>query len=179
MFTYQFISADKLTDAQKKDIMALLVLTDHEFIPPLSARNDTTQKNLAPGSPSTEVPIKYYETIIKQEFILAVSNDHIIGFMSYIPDHVVLDGAQSVIAHYITTVIVHPDFRGQGITEGFYRVLFSRFEDKSICTRTWSTNHAHLKILHRLGFTNILTLKNHRGEGIDTVYYCKTQEKSI
>ena len=159
--------------------MALLVLTNHEFIPPLSARNDTTQKNLAPGSSSADVLVKYFDTIIKQEFILAVLNEQVIGFMSYIPDHVVLDDEKPVIAHYVTTVIVHPNFRGQGITKGFYRVLFSRFEDKSICTRTWSTNHAHLKILHRLGFTNILTLKNHRGEGIDTVYYCKTQEKSI
>jgi len=39
-------------------------------------------------------------------------------------------------------------------------------------TRTWSTNQASKTLFKKAGFSNTLVLQNHRGEGIDTEYYC-------
>jgi len=42
-----------------------------------------------------------------------------------------------------------------------------------IATRTWSLNSAHIHILEKLGFALVKRLVDHRGPGIDTVYYGK------
>lgn len=48
--------------------------------------------------------------------------------------------------------------------------------NKTIATRTWSTNKTHIKILEGLGYIKIIELKDDRGSGIHTVYYSKKVE---
>ena len=69
--------------------------------------------------------------------------------------------------------VVAPVARGQGLMKGFYREMIRLFPQCHIYTRTWSTNMAHIKILQGFGFEELKRIPNHRGQGIDTVYYCK------
>ena len=50
------------------------------------------------------------------------------------------------------------------------------FPDRSIFTRTWSTNAAHIKILDKFNFEIIKCIENDRGDGIDTVYFAKIRK---
>ena len=124
MNQFNLVAVSDLSDSQKSDILNLLVLTDCEFIPPLSARNSTTQTNLTnTETHKKEIPLVYYENLLRQNFLLALHKNQVIGFMSYIPNHKIALEDDFLIAHYVSTVIVHPDFRSNGITEAFYDLL--------------------------------------------------------
>lgn len=165
-----------LADSQKKDIWELLLLADKEFIPPLSERESTVQQGLEPTNDSTKkVPRAYFEELVQQEFLLASTNDRVIGFFSYISNHTVkLQAGEKILADYVSTIIVHPDYRRGGIAEKFYERMIDSKDSGNIVTRTWSSNFAHLRLLQKLGFQNVLTVTDDRGTGIDTVYMCKS-----
>lgn len=165
-----------LVPKYEKDIWDLLVLSDEEFVPPLSSRNSTQQVGFAEGGMVENKPYAYFETIKTQSFILALEEDKVIGFMSYIPNYSLpfLYNGKEVISDYVSTVVVHPNYRGRKITQKFYNKLFER--KTAISTRTWSTNRAHIKILCRMLFEQIVTIENDRGEGIDTLYFLKTKD---
>jgi len=75
---------------------------------------------------------------------------------------------------YLSTLILSTESRGKGVTKKLYAHLFNElYPDKSIFTRTWSTNLAHIKILDYFSFEEIARLENDRGNGIDTVYFAK------
>lgn len=177
MSEFEIIFPDKPDENQQQEILGLLTLADKEFIPPLSSRNDTLQTDFSSsGKESSGIPQAYFEKILTQKFILAKKNGKTIGFMSYVPDREIPEISLPK-SHYISTVIVHPDFRRMGITRKFYAELMQKFSSKNISTRTWSTNSAHLGLLKKIGFFEALCIKDDRGNGIDTVYYYKKSEK--
>ena len=159
-------------DSYKEDILELLSLCDHEFVPALSARSSTTQANLLPGQKSSKIPEAYFENIINQNNFLAIEDNKVIGFMSfkinYVCENISTEYSPNI---YVTTIIVHPNFRHQGIAGKFYDSLMKKFKHHYIFTRTWSTNSGHLRILNVLKFHQHCYLSNDRGPGIDTVYY--------
>ena len=114
----------------------------------------------------------YFNNLMNQEIIVAIENGELVGFMSfkfnYVCDYIKEEFLPNV---YVSTVIVNPKFRGKGITKLFYKFINNNFQDYHIFTRTWSTNIGHLKILQTLNFEQIVSIKNDRGVGIDTVYY--------
>ncbi len=136
---------------------------DEDFVPPLSTRMSTTQKNLNPGaSEDVEGPVEYFAELKKQHNLLAVEDNRLLGFMSFRPDH--------ELGCYVSTVIVDASIRNQGIAKQLYEKLIATAV-RPIATRTWSQNHAHIHILEELGFINFDTIPNDRGVGIDTVYF--------
>ena len=164
-----------LSEEYEPQVWELVKLADNEFIPPLSARNSTTQGNLLPGTETaSEGPVTYFEGLKKQEMLLHVEDDEVIGFMSYIPHHTLeIPGTEERRGvNYVSTVIVNPKGRGKRITEKFYQELMKQ-SDIPLATRTWSSNSAHIHILEKLGFELVATLKDDRGKSIDTVYYMK------
>ncbi len=167
------IAVKNLSQKQKEQIWDLVKASDKEFIPPLSAREGTTQKNLL-DEQSELVPSEYFNALVQQSFILYIKHFRVIGFLSYIPDHH-LEAASDVdmVCDYISTIIVDPKYRNKGYTTAMYRKLFSARPGKIYATRTWSLNHTHISLLDKLGFSLILRLKDDRGDGIDTVYYSK------
>ena len=171
----KILAVDALNDEQKKAIWELLKAYDREFIPPLSARNSAHKK--IPGgvlSLNEEGPVAYFEEIIKYKFVLALSGEKIVGFMCCMPDHTVsVEGHESFVAEYVSTSIVTPECRGQGAMQRFYQSIIDSNPGKNVATRTWSGNDVHLHVLAKLGFELFATLKNDRGEGIDTVYYIR------
>lgn len=165
---------DRITNKRElSDILDLLKLCDDEFIPSLSSRSSTFQKNLAPSDVHTSVPIQYFEHLRVQSVFIAEEGGHVVAFMAFKKNYVCEEIPPLYSPNiYITTVIVHPAFRNRGITNAFYRKVFSKFGNYNIFTRTWSTNHSHIRILSSLKFCEHCRKKDDRGLGIDTIYYC-------
>ena len=156
------------------EMLEMLKEADEEFLPPLSARTSTTQKNLYSGEKNDEGILNYFEGMKKQSFVLACEEDRLLAFVSYRENYVCDEIDESNLPDiYISTLIVGSQARGKGITYKMYEKLFEKYSGINIFTRTWSTNNAHIKILSKFGFEEFKVLKNHRGRGVDTVYYKK------
>jgi L-amino acid N-acyltransferase YncA len=164
-----------LDDAGKQkyseQILSLCQISDGEFVPPLSQRSSTTQATLT-GGPSDGV-MAYFREVMKQSVLACTENGKLLGFVSfkenYVPEHYPDTKLPNI---YVSTLILFADSRGRGLTKKIYSHLFyERFPERSIYTRTWSANAAHIKILDHFGFSECLCIPNHRGIGIDTVYY--------
>lgn len=81
------------------------------------------------------------------------------------------------VSNYISTICVRKPFRNQGVLKIMYDFIqYSLPKDielKYISTRTWSTNYHHIHTLKKIGLRQVITLKDHRAPGIDTIYYAK------
>ena len=162
------ITLQNLADSKySEQVWELICETDNEFVPPLSYRESTTQNTLDKASVN-KLPVQYFEQLKKQSIILALDRDCVIGFMSF------RKGFEEIkeCDIYVSTIVVSPLSRGKRITEKMYNELFKNYTGMTV-TRTWSENHAHIHILEKLGFKLIKKIKNHRGNGIDTVYFAK------
>ena len=173
----EFLLFDSLRDAEyRSQVYELLKKCDKEFVPPLSQRNSTSQKALNHTAPAQEeAPNSYFFELCNQPVIIVADQGQVLGFMSFIVDYTCADVENDIPSIYVTTVIVDPDHRGTGLTRKMYGELMelAAARGKSISTRTWSTNLAHITILSQLGFYELLRIDNGRGPGIDTVYYRK------
>lgn len=155
-----------------QQILALLALSDKEFVPPLSSRISSTQQTLDSCDTAPSGVLDYYGTMACQPAILAVEAGKCLGFMAFKVDYT-CEYVQKTPNLYASTCIVHPDARGRHLMQGFYEEMLALFPGYSIFTRTWHTNLPHLRVLEKLGFTQCARLKDHRGPGMDTVYYSK------
>lgn len=172
----QFILLNEREKEQyKNDIIEMMKESDQDFVPPLSSRNSTTQKCLKGGESTIEGLLSYYAQMNAQSILGAVLDGELLGFVSFKENY-----SSDVISEenfpniYLSTLIVKKAARGQRLTVRLYEYLFNElFPDKNIFTRTWSTNAAHINILGKFGFSLIKTLKDDRGQGIDTVYFAK------
>lgn len=162
----------------KQDILNLLSLCDSEFVPSLSSRNSTTQKNLIVNNSLSSIPKDYFENLLKQQTLVCEEDGKVVAFMSFNENYVCSCIDSSLLPNkYITTVIVHPSFRKKGICGKFYDYMLSNF-CCNLFTRTWSTNSGHTSILLSKGFALHATLKDDRGKGIDTVYFSHIKIKA-
>ena len=166
-----------LTEKEKAyyrdDIFSTLKESDNDFIPPLSMRNSTTQTNLTAGTIGEHAILSYGNEMLSQVILGAFEEDNLLGFVSfkenYTNDIITSDSLPNI---YISTLVLKKEARGKRLTQQMYDCLFNKlYKDRSIFTRTWSTNAAHLKILENFNFTLIKTIENDRGVGIDTVYF--------
>ena len=168
---------DKLSEKQEKEVWEIMKNSDKDFIPPLSARVDTTHKfsgiNQGRNEINNEGPIKYFEEIKKESFVLVLNNGKIEGFMSFIKEYSLETDGGNEICDYITTIIIDSNSRNKGYTKKMYYVILNERKEKKLATRTWSTNYSHLHILDTLGFKLVQRDINDRGENIDTVYYLR------
>ena len=171
----------KLTTEDKQryrsDIIEMMKKSDKDFIPPLSARTSTLQKDWSAAAPSEDGLMLYYEELNKQEILGAFEGDELLGFVSfkenYTNDTIKEEGLPNI---YLSTLVLKPEAKGKGLTVRMYDFLFLQcYGDRNIYTRTWSTNIAHMKILSKFAFDELARMKDDRGEGIDTVYYVKKQ----
>ena len=154
------------------DIQVLLVQADKEFIPPLSSRGSSTQQDLTGTNTISDGAKAYFEAMLNQPVVVAVEGNRCYGFMAFKKDYI-CQYYNKLPNLYASTCVVHPDARGQGLMGQFYEAMMDLFPHCNIYTRTWHTNASHLKVLDRLGFSLLVQLPDHRGPGMDTVYYCK------
>jgi ribosomal protein S18 acetylase RimI-like enzyme len=161
-------------DPYAEDIRDLLVLTDDEFHPPLSGRDGPTQTGDLDTERNDAID-DYHEEVMAQPFILTLVDDRVVGFLAFRHGYdadAVDDYAPS---NYASTLVVHPDYRRRGYARQMYNHLLTdlpeAYRSQYVTTRTWSENESHLTILDELGFRNLTTIEDDRGEGIHTVYY--------
>ncbi len=156
------------------EILDMLIAGDDEFVPPLSARRSTTEADLNAVQKQSDGILSYFEELKKQRLMVATENNKLVAFVSfkenYTNDEIKEEDVPNI---YLSTLIVKPEGRGKGLTQKMYQSLFKEYENVNIFTRTWSTNAAHIKILSKFDFDTLCVLENHRGAGIDTVYFVK------
>lgn len=157
---------EKFADA----ILGMLKASDSEFVPPLSRRASTTQKSLSGAKTAGDGVSGYFSSLIKQKILASVEGETLLGFMSFI-ENFENDVVKKLPNVYVSTIIVSPAARGKSLTKKMYKALAEEFPERSIFTRTWSENAAHIRILDALGFSEYHRIKNDRGENIDTVYF--------
>jgi len=144
-------------------LIDFMELVDNEFVPPLS---------LQPGGIYERVS----GTLAKMDsnFIIGESNGRVVGAMGYRKNW---NGIEEVLGEaYISFIAVHPGYRGQNIAR-----LLDRALAKKLCpvwvthvnVTTWSTNPGAYRMYQQLGYVVSKTLKNHRGPGVDTIYFRK------
>ena len=77
----------------------------------------------------------------------------------------------------MTTACILPEYRGKGIVNRLYEMTESGLPEQVrtpyVTTRTWSTHGLQLHAFEKRGYTIAALLKDHRGPGIDTVYFVK------
>ena len=154
-------------EAYKEAILEMMKIADKDFVPPLSSRTSTTQTSFG-GEGGIEL---YFGEMMKQRLLGAFEGENLFGLVSF-RENFESDVVKESPNLYISTLFLHPDSRGRGLTKELYSYLFFElYPNRRVFTRTWSTNTAHIKILEFFGFELICRIKNDRGEGIDTVYY--------
>lgn len=168
-------------DADRDGVWQLLVQCDKEFVPPLSARESSFQSELNAGK--TEIadrkPYLYFEGLKDQHFLLGyeAQTDELVGFMSFRNGYTCEELADCSPSNYITTLCVSASFRNRGISRRFYEAMEKELPAELrlpyLSTRTWSLNDAHIHLLHTLNFEVAAKLPDHRGAGIDTLYFAK------
>ena len=160
-------------------IKELLTLCDKEFVPPLSERASTTQADLLSKGQAADGVESYYREIAAQSALVAFEGRRVIGFLSmkrdYVCEHIDKKFQPNL---YVTTIIVHPQYRHKSVAGKMYDVLRKRFPKRYLFTRTWSTNLSHIRILLSRRFHEHCVLENDRGENIDTNYYRADPQKT-
>lgn len=153
-------------------ILEMLQESDKEFVPPLSSRSSTTQQTLDTEATCPEGVVQYYNQLQTQKVMAAVEGDRLLAFVSYIENY--QNGPVTQTPNiYLSTLVMRPEARGKGLTKKLYGYLFDAYKPAPVFTRTWSTNAVHIRILDYFGFEQLKVLPDHRGPGIDTIYFVK------
>ncbi|WP_457601573.1 GNAT family N-acetyltransferase [Hydrogenivirga sp.] len=147
-------------------IEEILEEVDREFVPPLSQRTSTVQMEFAGAGGEGGGTSDYLSSLLSQELLLAIDRDRVIGLLSY-RRNFVFEG--SVFTAYVSTIAVKKGYRRLGVGKALYEELLRR--ERKVLVRTWSGNFAHERLLKNLGFDLYKEIKNHRGKGIDTLYF--------
>ena len=154
----------------------LLAAADNEFVPPLSSRKSSTQRDFSKAVQGDSIK-EYFEQLKSQRFASVFEEGELIAFVSFKENYTCSEISENELPNiYLSTLVVSPKARGKGVTTALYQKLFTEYEKVNIFTRTWSTNFAHIKILGKYGFEVIKVLKDDRGVGIDTIYFKKAKK---
>ena len=153
-----------------EQIRKLLEEVNEEFVPPLSTRTNSTDNSLSMRKEGRGID-PYYQSIKSQENILALEGDRVLGLLSFVREFPFKDKKWV----YVSTIAVRKQYRNLGLGKGLYSYLLNLFPSDPILTRTWTGNDAHTNLLTALGFKEVERMKDHRGKGIDTIYFGKVK----
>lgn len=173
----------KLLDSKGKEkyrdqIVSMLNCYSNEFVPPLTKRDSTVQKDFS-VSDEGETVERYAESLLSQEVLVATikgyREDIVVGLASFIRN---FDISRSLGGLYVTTILMDKAYRGMGVARRFYDKIFTEADRAGSFTlvRTWTGNEAHMGLLKKIGFSEVRRLKNDRGEGIDTIVFSRPPE---
>ncbi len=145
-------------------LIDFIELVDHEFVPPLSLRPDGIYDRVS-------------GTLAKADsnFLIGESNGRVVGVVGYRKNWNGIEEAMEEA--YISFIAVHPGHRGQNIARLLDRALAQKLGPDGMThvnVTTWSTNPDAYRMYQRLGYVVSKTLKDHRGPGVDTIYFRKS-----
>ncbi|MCD6347421.1 MAG: GNAT family N-acetyltransferase [Bacteroidales bacterium] len=156
-------------------IKEILIEINEEFVPSLSSRESTITKHLINRDSKNCSIDSYLNYVLAQNNLLAFVDAKLVGLMSFRDAHTDLYLGRNCPCSYVSTIGVKSEFRRNGLARCFYKYLMASLpyamQSPFIATRTWSTNLPHINLLKEMGFDEVSRLKDHRGIGIDTVYY--------
>lgn len=155
----------------------LLSAVADDFVPPLFGRSGTTVGKLDQATSADG--LAYFAEMIAQDNLLLTERGSVAAFASFRKAYVVPGLEELGDTVYLSTIAVLPTARHHGYAALLYESLFALPDDypQTITLRTWSTNDAHIALItKRLGFQRLLVLPNHRGEGVDTVYFGRRRD---
>lgn len=160
-----------VTPEEAKDLADLVDAVADEFVPSLRHRSSTTDQVLT-GRAGGDVS-GYVNEMLAQDNLLVYESGTLVAFMSFKAKHSVPALSHLGEFIYVSTIAVRPDRRRSGYARRLYEELFSLPGDPAewVVVRTWSTNDAHVPLLHQLGFRLLLTQEDHRGAGVHTLYF--------
>ncbi|HMS25232.1 MAG TPA: hypothetical protein PKB15_06070 [Acidimicrobiia bacterium] len=160
----------------------LLLSVSNEFVPPLTDRSVSYEKNFL----EREDPVEGFEMYMMQkmsESCLVASIDGTKAGLMTFKRHFGADWiTEWCPCNYIVTVGVFPKFRRHGLTKLMYDQIGQidvAVQPEFDVVRTWSTNDAHIALLVSIGFAEVQRLKDHRGDGIDTVYFSRVNTTEL
>lgn len=120
-------------------------------------------------------PGLYFSQLKTQPVIVAMAGPAVAGFMAFVHRHESSLLPEGGRCNYISTVLTGEDWRGRGVCSGLYDYMLFRLDQSLrtpwLMTRTWSSNHGHIKVLEKYGFNVLRQLADDRGPGIDTIYF--------
>ena len=128
----RFVYQKELQTSYQTDVRELLCASDKEFIPPLSKRKGTTQQSFSEEKDDNTGLTLYYQQMLQQEFILAIENEKVVGFLTFIPDHILDLESNKYKCDYVSTVIVSSESRVP-VSQGKCIMLFLRIEKEQLC----------------------------------------------
>lgn len=147
---------DHIPDTMKIEIRSLLADVDSMFLPPLSTRFPSGLDG-------------YVQELIGLEGVFLYDDRELVG-IAIIKSHHDEDDADLHDVTYLQVIAIRGDHRGQGHAHALYSTVKS-MHPEGIWLRTWSTNATQIHILGKRGWTVGKVLKDHRGPGIDTIYF--------
>lgn len=116
------------------EVYRLLELCDNDFTPPLSARN--------PGGLKA-----YYKKLKSYRLGRAYnSKGKLIGLITW---------KDRKTSAYLKVVMVHPDYRGQGIGRMLYDLCERQSKAKRINVKTWAGNRVQMELLPKRGYREV------------------------
>lgn len=176
---FDFLIIDLSQTSIRNAIKNLLIECDDEFMPPLSMRNGTTQKDFNKSSSSDSIDL-YFKELCNQNVIGALYDGTLVGLMSFRNKYFSNEINKYSHSNYVSTVCVKHEYRGKGVCKRLYKYLFSKLPNELQCsfisTRTWSTNDDHIRILKSLGFDMVCEIENDRKQGVNTQYFVKIND---
>ncbi len=156
----------EVVPARLEEVEFLIEKYEGEFVPPLSER-PSAGGGLEGGSLR-----EYISSLLSAKVLAAKKDGRVIGCLCY---KMQMLPFVSKPVPLVSTVIVEKPFRSAGVGRALYQKAIS--ENKELYVRTWNTNTNHIKLLESLGFQEVYRIENHRGKGIDTVYWRYNHER--
>ncbi len=168
----------ELDNTGAEALWQLLVAADDEFVPSLSSRGEEAGERLVTDVPgASSGPCGYFDEIRSHWIIFSLTDQRIVGMMSFIPHYsndILCDWSP---CSYLSTLIVDKPYRRCGVARRLYEYLIEhsrKIGDRAVTTRTWSTNVGHLVLLDDLRFVPAKIIPDHRAPGVDTIYFAKS-----
>ncbi|GAA1830269.1 hypothetical protein GCM10009682_56320 [Luedemannella flava] len=162
------VTPGAMTAGEREQFAALVDEVADDFVPPLTDRRGTTETQL--NGPTGSQPTNYLDALLTQHNLLVFEGDRLTAFLSYRLGHHIAELPEVGACTYVSTIAVARDRRRAGHARLLYGQLMP-LASSWIVLRTWSTNTSHIRLLQALGFKELYTLEDHRGAGLDTVYF--------
>lgn len=108
-------------------------------------------------------------------YILAIENNEVVGFTEFVKGEFLYKG-KLMDSLNVGMSAVHKKHHGRGIAKLLYTFLDSLVHDfgaEIVVRKTWSTNYKQLRLYEKFGYIEADRVKNLRGEGIDSISFCK------
>lgn len=177
----------KLPRLLKKSVWNILCESSYDFVPPLSERyNEKGVEEFDVTKVKIEkYPFSYFNKIKSLAYLIAFDEktNEVMGFTAFLHGFYMKELKECNPSNYISTTCVSKKFRNRGVAQKLYHYfeeeLPPSYQLPYITRRTWSTNQTQIHLYTKKGFFPAYTLKNDRGNEIDTVYYVKRITSSL